>query len=41
MKRMKKVVNVWLVIFIVWALYRYSFFFLEWVDELIFKPLVF
>ena len=34
-------VNVWLVIFIVWALYRYSFFFLEWVDELIFKPVVF
>ena len=41
MKAMKKVIHTWAVIFIVWSLYRFSFFFPEWLDELIVKPLVF
>jgi len=38
---MKRTLSVWLVIFIVWSIYRFSFFFPEWIDELIIKPLVF
>jgi len=38
---MKKTLSVWLVIFIVWSIYRIFFFFPEWVDELIVKPLIF
>lgn len=37
----KKVVDIWLWIFIIWSIYRYSFFFPEWLDELVVKPLVF
>lgn len=38
---MKKVLRIWFLIFIVWAFYRAFFFFPEWVDELIFKPIIF
>lgn len=38
---MKKVIFTWLVIFIIWSIYRFSFFFPEWVDELLVKPIVF
>ena len=38
---MKRVLGVWLIIFILWSIYRFLFFFPEWVDELLVKPLVF
>lgn len=39
--KMKKVVLVWLFVLVVWYLYRTFFFFPEWVDEVLVKPLVF
>lgn len=36
-----KVFIVWFVIFLVWAFYRASFFFPDWVDEFLIKPLIF
>lgn len=38
---MRKVLRTWFLIFIVWSLYRAFFFFPEWVDELLLKPIVF
>ena len=35
------VYRLWAWILLAWSIYRYSFKFAEWIDELIFKPLVF
>lgn len=37
----RQVYSVWFFIFIAWAFYRSKFFFPEWVDELIVKPVIF
>lgn len=40
-KESKQIYLVWFFIFIVWSIYRVTFRFPEWVDELLVKPLVF
>jgi membrane protease YdiL (CAAX protease family) len=37
----RQVFIVWFAIFLVWSAYRAHFFFPEWVDELVVKPLIF
>src|SRR3990167_9054680 len=38
---MRKIIGVWLIIFVIWGLYRLFFEFPETIDELIVKPLIF
>lgn len=38
---MKKVFYIWLLIFVFWTAYRFLFVLPEWIDELIFKPIIF
>lgn len=37
----RQVYIVWFIIFILWVLFRANFYFPEWIDELIVKPLIF
>ncbi|NMB84216.1 CPBP family intramembrane metalloprotease [Candidatus Roizmanbacteria bacterium] len=37
----QKTLNLWAVILILWSIYRANFHFPDWVDEFVFKPLVF
>lgn len=40
-KKIKRIYILWFLIFLVWSIYRVSFKFPEWVDEMLVKPLVF